>query len=64
MPMVAAILAWLGALSVPIVFVAALKIFPKILGDVLIKGLEHKHSVRLEEIKDELGRESAAQLRP
>ena len=59
---IAVILAWLAVLASPFFLILALKIFPKLLGDVVIKELEHRHNVRLEEIKSELARSGAVQI--
>jgi hypothetical protein len=60
--MIAALLAWLAAFASPFILLLALKIFPKLLRDVIIKELEHRHNVRLEQIKADLGRQSAVQV--
>jgi hypothetical protein len=59
---IAVILAWLAVLASPFSLILALKIFPKLLGDVVIKELEHRHNVRLEEIKAELARSGAVKI--
>jgi hypothetical protein len=60
--MIAAILAWLAVFASPFFLVLALKIFPTLLGDIVIKELEHRHNVRLEQLKAELARSSALQI--
>jgi hypothetical protein len=60
--MIAAILAWLAVVALPLILILVLKSFPKLLGDVIIKELEHRHNIRLEQIKSDLGRENAVQI--
>jgi hypothetical protein len=49
-------------LAPPLVWALVIVVFPKFFSDTLLRAIDHKHNIRLEEIKAELGRENARKI--
>jgi hypothetical protein len=47
---------WLGP---PLIWVLAIQLFPKLLGEVFLKSVEHRHNIKIEEMKAALTRENS-----
>lgn len=53
------ILVWLAP---PLVWTLVIVVFPKFFSDTLLRAIDHKHNIRLEEIKSELARQNAIEI--
>jgi hypothetical protein len=56
---------WLAIIAIlwpPLLAVVVLKVFPDLVGKILLKAMEHKSELRLTRLKDELARETSLQV--